>query len=47
MMKIISSKAVDEFFREIIENATKQTVIMRVDMICLSGSVEKEFIDRG
>ena len=47
MMKIISSKAVDEFFREIIENATKQTVIMGVDMIGFSVSIEKEFVDTG
>ena len=47
MMKIISSKAVEEFFREIIENATKQTVIMGVDMIDFSVSIEKEFVDRG
>ena len=47
MMTINSSKAVVEFFGENIENATKQTVIMGVDMIDFSVSIEKEFVDRG
>ena len=47
MMAINSSKAVGEFFGEHIENATKQIVIMSVDMIDFSLSIEKEFVDRG
>ena len=47
MMTINSSKAVGEFFGETIENATKQTVIMGVDMIDFSVSIEKEFVYRG
>ena len=47
MMKITLSKAMGEFSTEIIEKATKQTVITGDDMTGSSKSNEKELVDCG